>query len=225
LTGPRLRVPFAHVGSIVDPLFGPPLSHPFPAGTSPFRQKGNGYIGDFAHFELCVPGGARAVIAALPDPGTRIFFGQRFRSSEWYDAFPGVMLHATAAQLRGLPFAEHRRQVGVYHASTAGSVYRTLLKVLSNEAIAVWGPRVSSIYFEFGKFETRASGPNEVTGVRRGMPAGLVQSTMHGSKGFTEETLRLAGAKLATFEIGPVDPGGRLHAQPLFDAAIRVRWT
>ena len=83
----------------------------------------------------------------------------------------------------------------------------------------------SSIYFEFGKFETHASGPNEVTGVRRGMPAGLVQSTMHGSKGFTEETLRLAGAKQATFEIGTVDPAGRLHAQPLFDAAIRVRWT
>ena len=57
------------------------------------------------------------------------------------------------------------------------------------------------------------------------MPAGLVQSTMYGSKGFTEETLRLAGAKAARFEIGAVEPGGRLHGQPLFDAAIRVTWT
>lgn len=213
------------VGSIVDPLFGPPLSHPFPAGTSPFRQKGNGYIGDFAHLDTCVPGGAKAVVASITDPGTRIFFAQRFRASDWYDAFPGVTLHAAAAQLRGVPFAEHRRQVGAYHAATAGSVYRALLLVLSNEAIAIWGPRVSSIYFEFGKFETRASAHNEVTGVRRGMPAGLVQNTMHGSKGFTEETLRLAGAKSVSFEIGAVETGGRLHAQTLYDAAIRVRWT
>ena len=213
------------MGSILDPTYEPPRALPFPAGTSPFRQKGNGYIGDLAHFDVCVTGGARAVIAALPDPGCRIFFGQKFKSSEWYDAFPGAMLHATAAQLRGIPYAEHRRQVGVYHASAAGGVYRALLHVLSNEAIAVWGPRVSSIYFEFGKFETRASGPGEVTGVRRGMPAGLVQSTMFGSKGFTEETLRLAGAKAARFEIGAVEPGGRLYGQALFDAAIRVTWT
>jgi hypothetical protein len=216
---------FAAMGSIVDPIFAPPLSYPFPAGTSPFRQKGNGYIGDLAHLDTCVAGGAKAVIAAIPDPGTRFFFSQRFRASDWYDAFPGAALHATAAQLRGLSLAEHRLQVGAYHASTAGSVYRALLRMLSNEAIAVWGPRVSSIYFEFGKFETRATGPNQVEGFRRGMPAGLVQNTMHGSRGFTEETLRLAGAKTAHFEIGSVEPGGRLHTQALYDAAIRVRWT
>lgn len=213
------------MASIFDPMFGPPRALPFPAGASPFRQKGNGYIGDFAHLDTCVSGGAKAVVAALPDPGCRLFFGQKFKSSEWYDAFPGAMLHATAAQMRGVSYAEHRRQVGAYHASAAGSVYRALLHVLSNEAIAIWGPRVSSIYFEFGKFETRASGPREVTGFRRGMPAGLVQSTMFGSRGFTEETLRLAGAKAAKFDIGAVEPAGHLHAQALFDAAIRVTWT
>jgi hypothetical protein len=213
------------MGSIADPIFGPPLVCPFPAGTSPFRQKGNGYIGDLAHLDTCVAGGATAVVATIRDPGTRSFFSQRFRASDWYDAFPGAVLHAAAAQVRGLSFAEHRLHVGAYHASMAGSVYRALLRVLSNEAIAVWGPRVSSIYFEFGKFETRTAGSNQVEGVRRGMPAGLVQCTMYGSRGFTEQTLRLAGATRVLFEIGSVDPGGNGHGQSLYDAAIRVRWS
>lgn len=213
------------MASVTEPRFAPPDVLPFPAGMGPFRQKGNGYLGDFAHFDLCVPGGTKAVLAAIPDAGTRAFFAQKLRPSEWYDAFPGAVLHAVAARLRHVPYAEHRRQVGVYHAGAAGSVYRALLQIVSNENVAIWGPRVSSLYFEFGRFETRVAGPKRVEGVRRGVPAGLVQSVLHGSKGFTEETLRLAGAKTASFEIGEVEAHGRSYGQDLFDVAIRVSWT
>ncbi len=211
------------MASIDAPVFAPPELLPFPAGTGPFRQKGNGYLGDFAHFDLCVPGGAKAVVAALPE-ASRAFFSQRLRPSDWYDAFPGATLHAVAARLRSVPYAEHRRQVGVYHAGAAGSVYRALLRVVSNENVAMWGPRVSSLYFEFGRFETRVAGPRLVEGTRRGVPAGLVQSVLHGSKGFTEETLRLAGAKTASFEIGEVLLQGRSYGQDLYDVSIRVAW-
>jgi hypothetical protein len=212
------------VASIAEPRFGPPEALPFPAGMGPFRQKGNGYLGDFAHLDLCVPGGTKAVLSAITDPATRAFFSQRLRAAEWYDAFPGATLHAVAARLRNVPYAEHRRQVGVYHAGAAGSVYRTLLRVVSNENVAIWGPRVSSLYFEFGRFETRVAGPKLVVGTRKGVPAGLVQSVLHGSKGFTEETLRLAGAKAASFEIGDVRQEGRSHGQDLYDVSIRVAW-
>ena len=212
--------------SILDPRFAPPSPLPFPPGTGPFRQKGNGYLGDFAYFETSVRGGAKAVIAALPDGPLRAFHEQRFRGSEWYDAFPCTALHVAAAHLRGLPFTEHRRQVGAYHAREAGGgIYRTLLRVVSNENIAVWGPRVSSIYFEFGKTQTRSSGEKEVSGVRLGLPAGLVQFVMFASKGFCEETLMLAGAKSATFEIGAAETEDRAHGQELYKVDLKIRWT
>ncbi len=173
-----------------------------------------------------MPGGSKAVVAAIPDASIRTFFEQRFRGSEWYDAFPCPALHAAAARMRGISFGEQRRQVGAYHAHVSGGgIYRALLRVVSNENIAVWGPRVSSIYFEFGKTETRATGPKEVKGVRRGLPAGLVQFIMYVSKGFTEETLLLAGAKTSTFDIGEVEPEDRAYGQELYKVDFAIRWT
>lgn len=212
--------------ALVDPTFAPPVPLPFPPGTSPFRQKGNGYLGDFDYFASVVPGGMKAAIAAVPEAATRTFLEQRFRGSEWYDAFPCTALHAAAARLRGIGFAEHRRQVGAYHARAAGGgIYRTLLRVVSNENIAIWGPRVSSIYFEFGKTETRTSGDHEITGTRRGMPAGLVQFVLCASKGFCEETLLLAGAKTSSFDVGSVETSDRAYGQSLYDAEFRIHWT
>lgn len=212
--------------SILDPIFTPPSSLPFPPGTSPFRQKGNGWIGDYAFFDANVRGGTKAVLEALPEGTLRTFHEQKFRGSEWYDVFPSVMLHVAAARVRGIPFTEHRRQVGAYHGREAGGgIYRTLLRVVSNENIAVWGPRVSSIYFEFGKTQTRSSGDKEVSGVRRGLPASLVQFVMYASKGFCEETLTLAGARTATFDIGAVETEDRAHGQQLYQVDLKIRWT
>jgi hypothetical protein len=209
-----------------DPSFAAPLQLPFPPGTGPFRQKGNGYLGDLAYFETSVRGGSKAVVQALPDAALRTFHEQRFRGSEWYDAFPATTLHNTAARLRGLAFSEHRRQVGAYHAREAGGgIYRTLLRVVSTENVAVWGPRVSSIYFEFGKTKTHGSAPKQVAGIRTGLPAGLVQFVMFASKGFCEETLVLAGAKTASFDIGDVYAEGREHGQDLYNVDFLVSWT
>ena len=209
-----------------DPAFAPPARLPFPPGTGPFRQKGNGYLGDLAYFEASVRGGSGAVIQALPDAALRAFHEQRFRGSEWYDAFPATALHSAAARLRGVAFAEHRRQVGAYHAREAGGgIYRTLLRVLSTDNVAVWAPRVSSIYFEFGKTKTSAVAPKDVAGVRSGLPEGLLQFVMFASKGFCEETLLLAGAKTASFDLGAVRIDDRAHGQDLYSVDFFIRWT
>ncbi len=211
--------------NVTDPLFGPTRS-PFPVGEGPFRQKGNGYLGDFTYFDREVRGGTKAVLAAIADPRLREFLSQTFRGSEWYDAFPCVELHAAAARLRGVSFSDHRRAVGEFHAREAGGgIYRALLRFVSNENVAVWGPRVSSIYFEFGKTETRAVADKEVHGMRRGLPAGLVQFVMFASRGFCEETLRMAGAKSPSLEIGAVDPEETAHGQQLYKAGLTIRWT
>jgi hypothetical protein len=210
---------------VQDPLFNTPWTPPFPPGKSPFRQKGNGYRGDLEYFASEVQGGVKAVIAGIPSEPMRAFLEQSFVGSEWYDAYPCAVMHASAARIRGVSYAEHRTQVGAYHASAAmNAIYRSLLRVVSNQSIALWGPRISSIYFEFGKFETRVVGPNEVSGVRGGVPAGLVQFVVFASKGFCEKALQLAGARTASMEFHDVEQDGSAHGQSLYKTSLTLRW-
>ena len=171
-------------------------------------------------------GGSKAVIEGIASEPMRAFLEQPFVGSEWYDAYPCAVLHASAARLRGVSFAEHRAQVGAYHASASmNAIYRSLLRVVSNQNIALWGPRISSIYFEFGKSETRVVGPNEVSGIRHGVPAGLVQFVVFASKGFCEQALLLAGARTSSVEIHDVEQEGSAHGQPLYKTSVTIRWT
>jgi hypothetical protein len=214
---------------LIDPLrdaaYAPLESLPFPAGTSPFRQKGNAYLGDQKYLDEVVPGGFRACVDAISDPGTRAFFAQRFSPSEWYDAYPGSLLELSASRIRGASFEQHRRKTGAWHARrTARGFYGALLRLLSNEAVALWGPRISSLYFEFGKSESRVSGPREVIATRRGVPRELAQWLAYASFGFGEETLKLAGAREASCDATAVDPDGRDYGRDLVRFDIRIRW-
>jgi hypothetical protein len=209
---------------VTDPTFAPPVALAS-VGTSPFRQKGNGYLGDFTYFDMCVPGGTKAVIGSFAEGPLREYLEQPFRGSEWYDAFPCAVLHAAAARLRKIDYLEHRRQIGAFHASsTAGMIYRALLKVVSNESLSFWGPRVSSIYFDFGKTDTKIVGPREVHALRRGLPTQLVQFVMGATQGFTEESLRRAGALKAALTIGEPEPEGRVHGHDVWTVPLAMRW-
>ena len=127
--------------SLSDREFDPPLRIPFAPGTSPFRQKGHGYLGDFEYFANRVPGGPEAVLRHVTDDATRAFLSQRFVGSEWYDAYPCLTLHVVAARLAGVTFEEHRRRIGAFHAQAMNGVYRALLRVISNEiACTAWTP-------------------------------------------------------------------------------------
>src|SRR4051812_49045346 len=117
-----------------DAEFVPAAIAPFPAGTSPFRQKGNAYLGDLEYFTSVVPGGPEAVFRGVADDATRHFLKQKFRPSEWYDAYPNVALQLSAARILGLTLEEHRRRVGAWHAHSS-SIYRALLKFVSNENV------------------------------------------------------------------------------------------
>ena len=197
-----------------------------PPGLGPFRQKGQGYLGDFAYFDEVIPGGTAAVIAAVPLGPVRSFLSQKFRGSDWYDAYPCALMHLSASKLRRQTFEQFRRQVGAYHATAAGgSIYRALLRVVSNENIAYWAPRIASIYFEYAKVETVVEGPKVVTGSVRRIPGALAQFTVFAGVGFTEETLRLAGAAAPRFEVGSVEPDGEAHGQPVFRIAVRIAWS
>jgi hypothetical protein len=176
-------------------------------------------------FDEVVPGGASAVLAGVPDPAARAFLSQRFRASEWYDAFPGVMLEATAARLRGLPFEQHRRQTGTWHAARATrGVYSALFKLVSSESVALWAPRISSMYFEFGKAETRVVGPSAVDGWWRGLPCELAQSVAYASAGFCTEALRRTGAHDPVVTLHEVEADGMSHGREVVRVRLRMRW-
>jgi hypothetical protein len=208
-------------------MFAPPSTSPFPPGGSPFRQKGNGYLGDFEFFEKSVPGGKAAVLDAVTAEPMRAFLSQTFRSSEWYDAYPCAVMHATAARLKRQPFEVFRKAVGAYHANEArGGIYRTLLRMISTETVALWAPRISAIYFEFGKRETHVVGPREVLGTWTGVPAALAQFVAFASCGLAEETLRVVGASRPRVDVTSVradaeTPG---QTQALYTLSLRLAW-
>jgi hypothetical protein len=215
----------SRVLTIRDLPFAPPSVLPFRAGTSPFRQKGNAYLADARYLDEVVPGGFRAVLSALVDADVRAFFEQSFRASDWYDAYPGSVLEATAARLRGLSFEQHRKQTGAWHAvgATRG-IYGTLLKLVSAENVALWGPRISSMYFEFGKTETRAAGEHTVDAWRRGVPRELAQWLFYASAGFCAEALRLTGAEEPVVTAHEVEDDGSSHGRELVRFRARITW-
>jgi hypothetical protein len=203
-----------------------PEHPPFAPGRSPFRQKGSAYRGDFEMLDATVKGGFAEVMQQTPEPEVRQFLRQEFHASEWYDAIPNPYLQRVAARLRGVTFERHQLDTGAWHARHAiRGIYRTLLSYVSNENVALWGPRISSIYHEFGKGRTEASGNNFVRCVRSGVPQALVDWLAPTVVGFTETALALSGAGSATMRFDGPQSDGEVSGYPLFRMQGRVDWT
>ncbi len=214
------------MATIYDPKFAPPAAALFPPGTSPFRQKGTAYLGDFEVLNTLVPGGMPAILKAIPDDATRAFLAKPFHAGEWYDVLPNLQMQKAAAKLRGVSFTAHQRDIGRWQAEHSfRGLYRALLTlVLSNENVALWGPRISAIYHQFGKFETKPAGPRAVEGVRRGVPEGVVQWLMVTSGAFCERVLEFGGAREPRMTFGEPMLEGRHSGQDLYAIPIRVTW-
>src|SRR6476659_1818654 len=114
-----------------------PLRLPWPAGQSPFRSRGLLYQGARDFYELAVPGGSRAVEAALP-VDVAAFFRQMFTPSLMFDALPIVTVSAVAAKLAGKPHLEMVRDNARWLAERdIRGIHKLLLGVLSPATVAV----------------------------------------------------------------------------------------
>jgi hypothetical protein len=154
-----------------DPCFDVPVHIPLAPGTSPFWQKGLVYRGNLDFMNRHVPGGVPAIVRNLPTPELRKFFEQRFEVSQWYDSLPNAYFQQTAAQLRGVPLVEHAQQLGVFHARERLKGFSSLvLKVLSTQSVALWVPRVPSMYYSYAKTHTQIIGPRRVALTVAGVP-------------------------------------------------------
>jgi hypothetical protein len=210
---------------VTDAAFDVPPEPLFPTGVSPFRQKGMVYLGNQEFYAERIPGGMAAVVRSLPNDRQRSFFEQRFQASEWYDALPNAYLQQAAARLRGVMFIEHGRQVGAWHArARMTGIYRAMLKVVSNESVALWIPRLSSVYYDFGRLDTRVVGARRVSIVRSGIPAALVRLQSAVMIGMGEETLALSGAREVRAVLNDVTPDGSSSGCPLYRLAGDLSW-
>lgn len=211
---------------LTDPCFDPPLECPFPPGTSPFRQKGNVVLGNREFLDARVAGGEAAVLSSLASERLVAFFAREFAASEWYDALPNVYLHKAAARRRGLGLFEHGRQLGAWHADTRmRGIYGALLRVLSTESVAVWAPRISSVYYDFGRLDTRVEGERSVRVVRRGIPGPLVRWLGAVMTGMAEQTLTIAGARQPRVVIDRVRDDGAASGQRLYAIEGSMSWS
>lgn len=150
----------------------PPTSAP---RESAFRTKGLTYRALLAHIERTVPGGLAAVSAAL-DRERATFAAQPFLATGWYDFLQVVPLSEAGARLAGQEIEPWLRAASRAAAEEqANGLYRFLLSLVSDESIAMWIPRLTERYFDFGTLETTRVAPGHVRMLRTGTPALCVE--------------------------------------------------
>jgi hypothetical protein len=154
------------------------------------------------------------------------FFRQTFHPSEWYDVVPNPYLHTIAAKLRGIPFRAHILDNGAWHAEHAmRGPLRALLRVLSNESVALWLPRISARYHDFGKVDTKSVSVGKVRGLRTGMPRPLIPWYTALSASFCEKALSIGGAPNPRMLYGQAEPEGSRGGQDIYSLHFELTWS
>ena len=213
------------MASVHDITFAIPPKPPFPWGTSPFRVRGSVYQDEIGNLERTTPGGLQPMLRRINEGALADYLSQRFGGAHSYDILPLIYLASHAARARGIGYELQVRESALFHATRALQGFSgVVLRLLSHEAVALWLPRISAWYHDFGGVETRVVSPGVVRGVRWGMPRVYVQSWAITAMVFTEHVLTRAGAKDARVHaLGP-EPDGTREGHPLYRIPFEVRW-
>ncbi len=178
------------------------------------------------YVEKHLPGGLKTVLDNFRDPRVNAFFEKPFSVSEWYDPYPGALAQWFAARHLGVPFEKHTRRVAAMQVELIGSkIYAPLLRLISSDAIARWGPRMSSIYMNFTRAEIVSVSKKEVLFSLREIQNDLVQAIVFSSCGFCEASLAFSGAKNPSVQPEDVAPDGEQFGRPLSQVKLRFTWT
>src|SRR4051812_12259661 len=120
---------------------------PAPAGKSPFRMKGQAFVGHMKYVAAHLPGGTKTFLGGIADPEMRAFFEQPFLASSWYDVFPLVAAGSVCAKIAGVTLREFLRTRTRWQAERdINGVYRFMLNLVSPEAVAMRMPRLIAQY-------------------------------------------------------------------------------
>ncbi len=217
------------MANIHDHIFALPPRTPYRWGTSPFHARGSVYREEIALADRLLEkvGQPRSLdfVKKHGDPALDAFLAQRFSASEWYDIVPVLYFAAIVARGRGVAFTQHVRDSALAHAENALTGFTSIvLKLVSNESVATWLPRISGWYHDFGTTETKVIGPRHVRGVRTGLPALYVQPWAITAMHFAEHVLGRAGAKEPRAHALEAQPDGTRDGSALYRVTFEVKW-
>lgn len=214
--------------SVHDPVFDVPVRPIFRWGASPFRMRGVVYRDSIAMGERLL--GQRGltlgeVLHQHGDAALEAFLGQRFSATDWYDIYPSIHFAPIVAKACGVSLAQHMRTSAVLHAEWALHGFTSIvLKLVSNETVASWIPRISAWYHDFGRIQTRVVGEHHVRGARSGLPVFAVRGWSILGMHFTEHVLTHAGAKEPRAHALDAEPDGERDGCPLYRVTFDVQW-
>jgi hypothetical protein len=198
----------------------------FLPGTSPFRAKGNVYLGLLESTNRRCPGGVPHVLANLESGELRAFFEQQFLAASRYDILPLLAFSRVAAKLSGMPPLTYAKEGARLQAvrDTQG-VYRFLLKLASPGLLAARIPRLYMQYFDFGSVESRSVGDRAVDVVLRAVPEPVIDWLLKVFEGFLPVAMQLAGARTIVAHADPPERDGETRGMPLASSRLHLRWS
>jgi hypothetical protein len=212
--------------SAFDSIFDLPPTPPFPLGTSPFRARGRVHKLSIELATQLVPGGLDAVFRKAPDAALERFMRQSFTAGSFYDVFPVVYFERTLARVSGTRHELLLQRLNHQIAADATSGFTGIvLRAFSTENVALWLPRVSGWFHEFGSVHTEIAGPGYIRGRRLGTPQPLVGIWSRAAVHFTEEVLRRVGARGARALVLAPERDGQVHGVTTYAVPFEVRWS
>jgi hypothetical protein len=198
---------------------------PYPAGSSPFKIKGNAYREQIEFTNINVAGGMRAAVAALNDLRQREFFSQPFMASSFYDVYPLVVMAHTCARLNGITFTDLVKARVRHQASKdLSGVHRMILRLVSPETIATRLPQLTAQYFNFGTGRISKQETGRVEAVRGGVPEGLVDWYGIVGTSYVVCAMEINGTKNPKARLLPPQKEGKAHGLDLYTMTFEFRW-
>ena len=194
-------------------------------GTSPFHVRGGAYRNALDHAEKHVTGGIDRVKEACPDPDLRSFLSQNFEPSGWYDVLPIAPLSELAATLLGMGMEQYLvdRTREHAHRDLVG-VYRLLMRAVSARTVALFLPKLTARYYDWGAIDARLRGPRRVETVRKGVPEPLARWYSTVGCSFAEAALEIAGAPHPRVVVSSSEPDGVAFGVATRAFVFEVTW-
>lgn len=193
---------------------------------SPFRQKGNGFIGSFEYIDAHVPGGRQAVIAAVADEELRAYLSQRFLAGSWYDVLGTVAMLRAAAKVAAKPFDQYLRECMRWIADRdIRGVYKVFLALASPDMIIQRLPKIAAAHFDFVRAEVTQLGPGHYESRSVGLPSEMAEIYKAVSEAYMVRALEVSGAKNLLHRWLATEPGGEREGYQLVNLRRELRWS
>jgi hypothetical protein len=194
-------------------------------GTSPFHVRGSAYGAALKHAAESLPGGLDRVRGACSDPALRAFLDQPFERSGWYDVLPMAPLSELIAQLMGMDLerylAERTREQA--RRDLAGLTL-LLMRAVSARSVALFLPKLTSRYHDWGGIDARLRGPRRVETVRTGVPQPLLTWYAPVACAFAETALEIAGAPAPRVIVSSSEPDGVTEGVTTYEFVFEITW-